>query len=63
MSDPRIDRLLSTRQLSGISGVPEGTLRYWRAIGYGPPSFRMGRRVVYRESKFLGWVAEQEVKT
>jgi DNA-binding transcriptional MerR regulator len=23
------------------------TLRHWRKIGYGPPGFRMGRRVVY----------------
>lgn len=29
-------KLLASRQLSDILGVPEGTLRYWRNVGLGP---------------------------
>ena len=29
-------RLISAKQLSELSGVPEGTLRYWRNVGLGP---------------------------
>jgi hypothetical protein len=40
--------------------VPEGTLRYWRHLGSGPKSFKMGpRRVVYREQDVLEWVDAQ----
>ena len=30
--------------------LPKATLNYWRHIGKGPKSTRIGRRVVYRES-------------
>ena len=53
--------LLATKQLSGASGIPEGTLRYWRSRDEGPPSFVLGRkRVVYRWSDFLDWMEQQE---
>ncbi len=40
--------------------VPEATLRYWRHIGIGPRSFKMGpRRVLYRADDVTAWVADQ----
>ena len=55
------DPLLRTREVTDLLGVPENTLRWWRYIGKGPESFRLGqRRVVYRRSKVLAWLAEQE---
>ncbi|MEV0950470.1 helix-turn-helix domain-containing protein [Promicromonospora sp. NPDC050249] len=55
------DPLLRTREVTDLLGVPENTLRWWRHIGKGPESFRLGqRRVVYRRSKVLAWLAEQE---
>jgi prophage regulatory protein len=55
------DPLLRTREVSDLLGVPENTLRWWRYIRKGPESFRLGqRRVVYRRSKVLAWLAEQE---
>ena len=55
------DPLLRTREVADLLGVPENTLRWWRYIGKGPESFRLGqRRVVYRRSKVLAWLAEQE---
>lgn len=53
--------LLRTRDVSQLLGVPENTLRWWRYIGVGPQSFRLGpRRVVYRRSSVEDWLAEQE---
>ena len=49
--------------VSGMTGATPGTLRYWRANGEGPPSFKMGRRVVYRRSEVEKWIAEQEAAT
>lgn len=37
----------------------EATLRYWRHIGYGPPSAKFGRRVVYRRADVEAWVEAQ----
>lgn len=32
------------------------TVRYWRHIGYGPPSFKVGRRVLYRTRDVDDWL-------
>lgn len=32
------------------------TLRYWRHIGYGPPSFKAGRHVLYPRDGVQEWV-------
>jgi DNA-binding transcriptional MerR regulator len=39
--------------------VPKATLRYWRHIGYGSKSFKIGRRVVYKRSDVEQWIEEQ----
>jgi hypothetical protein len=36
------------------------TVRYWRHVGFGPASFRLGRRVVYRRHEVARWLEEQE---
>ena len=38
--------------------VPE-TVRYWRHIGYGPPSFKIGRRVLYRREDVQRWLDDE----
>jgi hypothetical protein len=35
------------------------TVRYWRTIGYGPKSARIGRRVVYRRADVFAWIDSQ----
>lgn len=35
------------------------TVRYWRHIGYGPPSFKVGRRVLYRKSDVQTWLDDE----
>ncbi|MFD5319426.1 helix-turn-helix transcriptional regulator [Streptomyces sp. NPDC127098] len=41
-------------------GISPNTLYIWRHRRQGPPSFRMGRRVMYRISSLNKWIAEQE---
>jgi predicted DNA-binding transcriptional regulator AlpA len=55
-----MDKLLTVAEVAAMIRVPQGTLRYWRHLGSGPRSFKMGpRRVVYREQDVLEWVAAQ----
>ena len=49
--------------VSQMTGVSANTLRYWRCIGEGPPSFKIGRRVAYRRAEVEKWLAEQEAAT
>lgn len=55
--------ILGTAGVSGLTGVPVGTLRYWRHTDRGPASFVLGKRVVYRKSEVERWIAEQEQAT
>ncbi len=61
--DDEPDELLLTEEVSAIIRVPVGTLRRWRSQQppVGPPCFSLnGFRVVYRKSKLLEWVLQQE---
>jgi predicted DNA-binding transcriptional regulator AlpA len=55
--------ILATKQVSALTGVSEPTLRYWRHLGIGPVSFKLGRRVVYRRGAVERWIEEQEKAT
>ena len=41
-------------------GISPNTLYVWRHRRQGPPSFRMGRRVMYRITALGAWVRAQE---
>lgn len=55
--------LIDAKQVSAMTGVPIGTLRYWRHSDIGPASFTLGRRVVYRHDEVLRWISQQESAT
>ena len=38
--------------------MPLSTLRYWRHIGYGPRSFKIGGRVVYKLEDIERWLEQ-----
>lgn len=57
------DEIIDTPAVSQMTGLPAGTLRYYRSTDQGPASFSLGRRVVYRRSEVLRWIAEQEQAT
>ena len=41
------DEMLTLQEACAFLRVPEGTLRYWRHLGCGPRSFKVGRHVRY----------------
>ena len=56
---PASDELLTISEVAAIVRAPLATLRYWRHLGTGPRSFRLGRRVVYRAGDLRAWIDAQ----
>lgn len=40
-------KYLTTDEVAEITRTPAETVRYWRHVGKGPASFKLGRRVLY----------------
>lgn len=53
------EQLLTTDDVATYFRTVPATVRYWRHIGKGPQSFKVGRRVLYRASDVMAW-AQQE---
>ena len=52
-------QLLTLTETAARLRTPVATLRYWRHLGTGPDSFRLGRRVVYRRDDLDRWITAQ----
>lgn len=48
--------LLTTAEVAALTRTPISTVRYWRHLGAGPRSFRLGRRVVYLRQDVQDWI-------
>jgi DNA-binding transcriptional MerR regulator len=48
----------TTADVAELCRTSPETVRYWRHTGYGPPSFRVGRRVLYAAAEVERWLAE-----
>lgn len=64
----RLDELssncpLRTDEVSAMTGIPVGTLRYYRNRGEGPPSYKLGGTVVYDREPLQEWWDEQRRST
>jgi hypothetical protein len=55
--------IMTTKDVFTEFLIPEGTQRYYRSAGIGPPSFRLAGRVRYRHADVLARVAAQEQAT
>ncbi len=53
---PPEHELLTINEAAELLRTPVATLRYWRNIGYGPGSFRVGRGVRYWRHEILDWL-------
>lgn len=53
------EQMLTLQEACAFLRVPEGTLRYWRHLGAGPHSFKIGRHVRYWRADLVAWLAEQ----
>ena len=59
MTQPATGRepdLLTITEAADLLRAPVATLRYWRHLGTGPRSFRLGRRVLYRRDELHAWI-------
>ena len=52
-------RCSPSKKPAPTSAIPEGTLRYWRHLGAGPRSFKIGRHVRYWRTDLILWLTEQ----
>ncbi|MGY4650500.1 helix-turn-helix transcriptional regulator [Mycobacterium sp. URHB0021] len=51
--------LLTVADVAAMTRLSVGTLRYWRHTGSGgPPSVKLGRRVLYRRAEVETWLKE-----
>ncbi|MGO1977703.1 helix-turn-helix transcriptional regulator [Brachybacterium tyrofermentans] len=57
------NRPMTTPELSKASGIPVGTLRYWRHAGIGPRSFSLGRSVRYDPADVEEWFEAMKERT
>ncbi|MFT4287576.1 helix-turn-helix domain-containing protein [Nocardioides sp.] len=53
------DEMLSLQEAAKFLRVPDGTLRYWRHLGSGPRSFKVGRHVRYWRTDLILWLTDQ----
>lgn len=53
------DRILNIKQAAEMLSLSENTLRWMRHNGTGPKSFKLGKRISYRESDLDAYVEEQ----
>jgi predicted DNA-binding transcriptional regulator AlpA len=53
------DELLTMQEVADVVRVPVATLRYWRHLGTGPRSFRIGRGVRYWRTEVFAWLDDQ----
>ena len=58
---PKVDDdLLTMAEVAAIVRAPVATLRYWRHLGTGPRSFRVGRGVRYWRTDVTSWLERQK---
>jgi predicted DNA-binding transcriptional regulator AlpA len=57
------DELLSMEEVADVARVPVATLRYWRHLGTGPRSFRIGRSVRYWRTEVFAWLTTRQIAT
>lgn len=53
-----MEDLLTVEEVAARIRRPEATLRYWRHIGQGPRSFKIGSRVMYKAGDVDAWLEE-----
>ena len=56
---PAGDELLTISEVAAIVRAPIATMRYWRHLGTGPRSFRVGRGVRYWRGDVTDWLRQQ----
>lgn len=53
-------RFYTTEEVAELCRTSPATVRYWRHVGSGPPSFKLGRRVLYEINALEEWLREAQ---
>jgi hypothetical protein len=53
------DEMLDIEEAAALLRKSVGTMRYWRHLGVGPRSFKVGRHVRYWRTDLILWLTEQ----
>ena len=51
-----MSKFMTTEEVADLVRAPIETVRYWRHIGKGPASFKVGRRVLYAVEDVDAWI-------
>jgi DNA-binding transcriptional MerR regulator len=51
-------RYMTTAEVAATARTPIETVRYWRHVGKGPKSFKVGRRVLYAVEDVEAWIED-----
>lgn len=53
---------LTVDEVATLTRLSPSTVRWYRQVGKGPKSFKIGRRVAYRRDDVEAWLDEQYAK-
>ena len=51
---------MTTNEVAELVRTSPETVRYWRHVGTGPKSFKVGRRVLYEAADVTAWLADRK---
>ena len=51
-----MSRYMTTSEVADVTRAPVETVRWWRHVGKGPKSFKVGRRVLYAAEDVEAWL-------
>lgn len=57
---PDPDGPLTTAEVASRLRTSVETLRYWRSVGKGPKSYKVGRRVLYDAPDVARWLTDRK---
>lgn len=49
-------KYMTTAEVADLCRTASETVRYWRHVGKGPTSFKVGRRVLYAADDVQAWI-------
>jgi DNA-binding transcriptional MerR regulator len=49
-------KYMTTAEIAEETRTPIETVRYWRHVGKGPKSFKLGRRALYAREDVEAWI-------
>lgn len=57
------EKYLTTAEVANLCRTSPDTVRFWRHVGKGPASFKVGRRVLYDSEVVRSWLESLQAST